>query len=436
MYNINIRELYIMNKIYQFFIFSIYMIGLISCSDESSDNNNNSNNNDEIGCTLSERKCSKDKKSFMMCIKYNNITSWSEDIPCEDDTVCNDGVCIPKEKLCTATSPECTSNNKGYHICVNGVWSEDIPCEGTETCKAGKCTGEDITSHLPCENVGEQRCLSNTRVQVCDKDNYWKFTNCPEDIPYCDSEKNECTVAECHEGDVECDDTKTLATCVNYKWQYDTCPADKPLCKDKKCQAAPKECTHNDFKCDSNTSAALCDENGYWSYSTCTGDEFCHKGKCVLCKDGETKCSNNYRTLLTCVGGTWESSECSSGLYCPINSKTCEYLTIQEGVNAGKTELCKDGFSKCASNKDMYFCQTNGNIARTTCWDGCDYALDGIGASCRDNDLLPCTIENAISTTVDFYNSWVFYIPCSVCKKTTNGDLRWIPVDNSYCQGI
>lgn len=384
-------------------------------------------------CTNESSECVGDI-SYRVC----GYGFWSDIIPCSGDKVCQAGKCVakpngPQKESCTATQPECSPDNKGYRVCVSGVWSDVIECTGTTVCKNGQCVGEDVTSKLPCATVGEQRCVSKSRVQICDTNNYWLFTDCPKDVPICDESINECVPSQCTDGDVKCDDNSTLATCVDFRWTKIECPEDKPLCKDKKCQPAPKECTPGHTKCLSERQAYKCDSNGYWKSSLCTGDDFCHNGECVECIDGNSKCANDHHNLMTCKDGKYVKEDCPLYHYCPINENKCVEFTYSDS--------CSGSFSFCrfkSFDDRVILCTTNGKIGYLRCSsDGCEYALDGIGSTCAgdtDNSVSPCTAEGASSTSIVFKGDRNHKADCAVCKYSTSGKLRWMPVDKSYCE--
>ena len=440
----------------------------VSCGDDEAQ---------QESCSTTQSECSPDGTGYRICVSGY----WSVAIPCLENQTCKNGQCydVPQRESCTATQPVCLPDGTGYRVCVSGYWSDAIPCLGTQTCQNGQCSGEDITSKLPCKAGDKSRCVSESRIQICGADNFWRFMDCPPDIPVC--RYNECNPPECTTGDMECIGEDTLAICIDSVWQRETCPSNKPLCQNKTCVELPKECTPGNKRCVSDKQGQTCDENGFWANTMfcastghfcfngdcvekcspgekkcvtdsmayicdvngnwksieCTGDKVCNNGECKDCQNGEKRCVDQ-QTLGTCKNGNWQTSSCA---YCSPNNKC---LAI--GYS------CDSVFSFC-SGIDLIWC--DGSRLRTSQQDnnscGCTQAKDNVGATCITNKQSPeriyqdswdyyslCSSVNAVMIDDDF--GWAYYdsdisykAKCLQCKKMTDGSQRWVPVDESNC---
>ncbi|GEM_PF-5078184 len=422
-------------------------------------------------CTSEPPQCL-GTQSYRIC----NGSFWSNLIPCNGDTVCQDGKCVAKEEPktdgCTATQPECSSDGKGYRVCVSGNWSDVIPCAGATTCKNGQCSGEDVTSNLPCSTVGDQKCVSDSRIQICGEDKLWRFMDCPADIPVCYDD--ECNPPECTNGEIQCLGDSTLATCVNSTWKSEKCPTDKPLCQNSTCVERPKECTPGQKKCISEKQSQKCNTNGiweddnfcsgtstcfegecmekcspgekkcvtdslayvcsvsgYWESKECTGDTVCSDGECKACKNGDSKCQND-TTAMVCENGAWKTAPCKY-LYCSDQMHQCiEPEGPCSGVESycmGNTLVWCDGTTlnaiecyECASSKDKEGATcTYNNLAHT-----------GKGFTC---DTLNATKSGAFAEDSSYNNRSA---NCIQCKKMDDKDqyysYLWVPVPESNCK--
>ena len=416
-------------------------------------------------CQESVKICSDDLKGYKVCASGN----WSQVFPCSDGTVCSDGECVVGGEKCTATQPECTADNKGYRVCVSGIWSNPILCTGTATCKNGQCSGEDITSKLPCKEVGEQKCVSKSRIQICGQDNFWQFMDCPADVPVC--EDDECVPANCTNGEVKCSGDNELATCTGNSWEYMTCPADKPVCRDNQCVVRPKECnpgvdkkcvsgnqvqicnqygswengnfcsgsttclngeclekcSPGDKKCVTDTLAYFCNVSGFWEEKTCTGTDICSDGECRACKEGQTRCKDS-QTVETCTDGTWKSSTCDY-----------YYCSQQEGKCLNPDDKCSGVSSYCLDNTLAWCSGTQ--FHTMTCLE-CLIAKDKSGANCSYNNLAStaagkrCSSEGLTSQGAFAENSHYNnqQADCIQCKRMSDGYLLWVPVAESNCK--
>ncbi|MBO4350939.1 MAG: hypothetical protein J6A01_08350 [Proteobacteria bacterium] len=426
-------------------------------------------------CTATQPECTSDNKGYRVCVLGN----WSDVFLCGDGTVCANGACVSKSDKCTATEPECTSDNKGYRVCVQGVWSDIIACTGTATCQHGQCVGEDVTSKLPCSEVGQTECVSNTRVKVCGKDEYWSYMDCPKDEPICNFDTNKCGPAQCNESESMCRDEETLGTCVDHVWKYDSCPDDKPLCKNNKCQEIPTECKAGvDKLCLDDTHYKVCNAAGNWEEKTCDKDKICNNGECGECKNGNKECSDDQHHLRTCKNGAWTDSTCPiSKPYCKLNTDSCEAVGIGDRVSGS--------FSFCLDSKTLAFSSNtiiDGKSCRVAyfehkCSTSCITAKDGNGATCAlgnkdytensqwdacksytvgkkqwNNSCNSFGYSSTFFLLYKFDSSWygdfdTYYIDgekyksylaasCAVCKEMngSEGDrYRYVPVNQKYC---
>ncbi|MBQ9816882.1 MAG: hypothetical protein IJM59_05375 [Proteobacteria bacterium] len=441
-------------------------------------------------CQEGLKICSDDLKGYKVCAGG----AWSQVFPCSDGTVCNNGECAAATEKCTATQPECTADNKGYRVCVSGVWSNPIQCTGTATCKNGQCAGEDITSKLPCKEVGEQKCVSKSRIQICGQDNYWQFMDCPADVPVCD--EDECVPAECTAGEIKCIGEKRLGTCVGNSWEYTDCPYDKPVCINNACQAAPMECTPGDKKCASEKSIQFCNNAGHWETDYCSGDMVCQGGACMgectpgekkcsdtktlnvcsntghwetqacpeeftcqnseckgECTEGETKCGKDYHSVMTCSGGKWQSTLCPNATpYCPVGGTKCQ--TITEGM------ACSNGFSLC-QNSSLFFCSySTGTVIKTDCRLYKECTTGDINCTCEFSQEIGATCHFSSANLYISYDDVPYWkdticdsyskghtvkmisypttgststkVSCGMCQYVMG--YRWVPVDESYCK--
>ncbi|MBO4349336.1 MAG: hypothetical protein J6A01_00115 [Proteobacteria bacterium] len=439
----------------------------IPCEDDQACLNGKCVSEDDV-CETGDKKCTEDHKGYVVCAGNGANGQWSSDVfNCAEGTICSDeedSECVTPKETCTATQPECTPDNKGYRVCVSGTWSDTIPCTGNTSCKNGQCAGEDITSKLPCNDIGQQKCVSSTRVQVCGQDKYWQFTDCPKDIPVCDMEKNECGPAQCTEAQIKCADDETLATCVDNAWDYKKCPDDKPVCKNNACEEAPKECSPGEKKCLSDKQVYKCNDEGHWESENCSGGKVCKDGVCSECENGKTMCADDYHSLKTCKNGQWTTASCPNQTpYCPLNTDSC--------ISVKKWQDCSNTFSFCY-NTSLNYCGYmddtlhgggegegwQGGVIFLSCKSGCIYAKDGIGATCKEFDEYSSCTEigktqvaqyhsDDPTFTVTFgegdkYNltgmkypdsTYRFKAFCVMCKVMTDGTARWVPVDKSYC---
>ncbi len=367
-------------------------------------------------CLVEQRACSSDNKGYMMCSVTGNATigTWSDVMSCGAVMTCQNGECVVPSEKCTSTVPECTADNKGYRVCVSGAWSEPIMCTGATTCKAGQCTGENVTSTLPCKTVGEQRCVSSARIQICGADLFWQFMDCPPDVPVCDSDTNECAPASCTNNEVECVDDDTLATCVGNDWSYSKCPVDRPRCSVNQCVELTKECVPGNKKCVSEKQVSICNQSGFWEIGNfCTGTSTCYNGECAeKCSPGEKKCVTDAMAFVCGVGGVWESVTCSDGKVC----------------SDGECRACKDGETRCHDAKSVETC-VNGTWKKTTCeYEVCSSETGAclkpgdrcseVYSYCNDNTLVWCS------------GSKLHTMKCRVCLMSRDGDGATCDVNN------
>ena len=384
-------------------------------------------------CLSGARKCTDDKTGYQLCAGTDVMGTWSQIFDCPKETICNEsnGQCESVSDNCSATKPECTSDNRGYRVCVSGKWSEIIACTGTATCKDGQCSADDATSRLPCANVGEQKCISNKRVQICNKDNFWEFMDCPPDVPVCDRDRNECTPAQCSAGQTKCLDDNTIGTCVDNAWDYNDCPDETPLCKNNICQEAPKECTPGERQCVADDQARICNKKGQWETENCFGGFKCDQGYCSECETGKTMCGDDYHSIKTCKEGKWSTAaSCpQSTPYCPLNTTDC--IKISEGTS------CSASFSFCY-NSNLNYCESySSKVLFHKCTNGCIQSKDGIGATCKEFEY-ECTSLGKTSYG-DFGNysengsNYINKASCIQCKAMSDGSARWVPVDKSFC---
>lgn len=335
-------------------------------------------------CSTASRECV-GTISYRVC----DYGFWSEPISCGENKVCENGLCTEEIKnnnteACTSNQVECSSDENGYRICVSGNWSNVISCPVSTTCKNGQCVGDDIKSTLPCEKVNESKCVSSTRIQICDVDNFWRFMDCPSDVPVCDDDV--CNPPECNNGESRCISDKIISTCINSQWNSSECPSDKPLCKNNTCVVRSIECTPGETKCLSDKEPQKCNGDGYWeTQGTCTGTSTCYEGKCMeKCTPGEKMCATDSLAYLCNVSGFWEEKACTGNSVC----------------NNGECKDCKDGESKCLDSESAQICK-NGTWKTSKCdyyycsdlSDGCAEPGDkcsGVESFCIGNQLVWC----------------------------------------------
>ena len=414
-----------------------------------------------------DARCS-DANHYDICTNHEWVTA---SCPQNKPVCTGDGTCERKTE-CVDKAKQCSSDGKGFQVCVSGMWSQTIECLGTATCQGGSCQGESQDDKLPCLNKGEKKCISTSRIEYCDDDGYWKFMNCPAEVPACVAD--ECVYPQCEEGTAaQCGDDTTRATCKNSQWHYEVCPKDKPVCEGGECKAAPAECTAPAQECVTSNTIKTCTDTGRWKTDSCGNGMLCKNNKCAECIDGEAECRDDYHTLRKCVDGRWTEVDCATteNYYCPWWGDKCVH--IESGTD------CSAPFSLCHGD-DLYFC-AYGNVSvegtmnvvlnpeydkvvKVSCSEECVQTRDGIGANCKQNndcsgfegsyiksnhDLFALSIYDYLSIIrnegltglMNRYKTLIYQIgtsyygvDCSVCKKMTDDSSMLVPVDSEYCE--
>ena len=266
-------------------------------------------------CTNEPSECVGDI-SYRVC----GYGFWSDIIPCSGDKVCQAGKCVakpngPQKESCTATQPECSPDNKGYRVCVQGNWSDVIPCSVATTCKSGRCSGEDVTSKLPCKEGDESRCVSESRIQICGDDKFWRFMDCPAEIPVCHD--GECGKPNCTPGDKRCISDKQTQKCnENGFWETNSF-CGTGTCLNGDCM---EKCSPGENYCVTESMAYVCGKSGYWESVECGDDKVCFEGECRTCKDGQKRCEG-LMAVATCENGNWRTTSCDR--YCSPDAMDC-----------------------------------------------------------------------------------------------------------------
>ena len=372
-------------------------------------------------CTATEPECTPDAKGYRVCVQGN----WSDVIPCSETTTCKLGRCSGTDK-CTATEPECTSDNKGYRVCVQGNWSDVIPCSVATTCKSGRCSGEDATSNLPCKEGDESRCVSESRVQICGDDKFWRFMDCPAEIPVCHD--GECGKPNCTPGDKRCISDKQTQKCnENGFWETNSF-CGTGTCLNGDCM---EKCSPGENYCVTESMAYVCGKSGYWESVECGDDKVCFEGECRTCKDGQKRCEG-LMAVATCENGNWRTTT-SCYRYCSPDAMDC--------IKLG--DSCIGVVSFCDGSQLIWCSGDKLRISYSLddpC--GCVRATDGVGATCTfrnwggeeawNQDSL-CNALHATKTG-KFGNASHFTANCLQCKKMEDGSKRWVPVDESNCK--
>ena len=374
-----------------------------------------------VSCTDAPRECV-GKYGYRICA--NGF--WSTEIECTAGQACVNGKCIPETDVCEPNDKQCSSDNKGYRVCESGSWSEVIECKGTTVCKDGACSGEEVVSKLPCGTVGEQICVSSTRVQVCGHDKYWEFMDCPEEIPVCDFHNNVCSTStsDCTNGEVKCLNDNTLATCMRGTWDYSKCPDAKPVCSDKQCVERPKECEPGEKKCDSLRQSKICSKDGLWiDGDYCSGSTSCLDGECTY------KCAPD---TMRCVSSSSREICSNSGKWVYM---VCNYVCSSDKC-AKKGEDCDEVASTCQGD-NLYYC--DGKTVDLVYCRSCKATDDNTGATCVDtydsgwDDASICTSLGATKSGV-FGNLDRATAECLKCMRMKDGSTRWVPVNQSNCK--
>ena len=350
-----------------------------------------------------------------------------------------------KKDPCTASRPECTDGNAGYRVCISGSWSDVISCNGA-VCEDGACVSGEVTSKLPCDTVREKACVSVSRIMVCDENNYWSFMNCPVDVPVCDFDKNDCTVAQCHDSDPDyCFDDHTITTCTNHVWTPSQCPDDKPVCIKGKCQEPPKECEPNAKECLSDSVSRVCNAEGFWENIECTDGTACLDVSCKACQDEEYRCDEDNRTFKSCRNGKWKAEICPVDYpICREDIDQCSPIEDQMQCSSGAFTFCDEKNSKIA------YCNRSSKLQIIDC-DKCLYSADEKSVVCdswnyKQNSLSKDYSEcqkvgeirgglfNEIGIVYkDALHFDLINVTCAECKYMQDRSLRWVPVDESYC---
>ena len=379
-------------------------------------------------CSTTQDECSPDGTGYRICVSGY----WSVAIPCLENQTCKNGQCydVPQKESCTATQPECLPDGTGYRVCVQGNWSDVIPCSVATTCKSGRCSGEDATSNLPCKEGDESRCVSESRIQICGDDKFWRFMDCPAEIPVCHD--GECSKPNCTPGDKRCISDKQTQKCnENGFWETNSF-CGTGTCLNGDCM---EKCSPGENYCVTESMAYVCGKSGYWESVECGDDKVCFEGECRTCKDGQKRCEG-LMAVATCENGNWRTTSCDR--YCSPDAMDC--------IDLG--DSCIGVVSFCDGSQ-LIWCPGYNRLKKSPMniylRDECECvsATDGVGATCTylyaeikeawDQDSL-CNALHATKTGMFGNYSSIFTANCLQCKKMEDGSKRWVPVDESNCQ--
>ncbi len=231
-----------------------------------------------------------------------------------------------------------------------------------------------------CSEEGKYTCANNKRMQ-CVSGNWVEDKVCSGSTPRCDHATNDC-VPECSEGDRYCGSGNTATQCRNGVFTETKCDN---YCYKGECV----DCVNGDKKCNGNVPQECI--NGHWESQTAcaapkgicitTGDERCISE----CNEGEAVCDPGTNTLKYCNNGRWEYQSCAGNKpFCQAGDNKCSGQCTEDDAICSETDfslkVCKDGvwqLEKCPDEKP--YCKTGA--------EGCIELKDG--DSCNPETFVP-----------------------------------------------
>ncbi len=202
---------------------------------------------------------------------------------------------------------------------------------------------------------GQHQCMDASTSATCVDGGIWKTENCEDG---CDSASGTCLVREkpCQDGDTRCVDN-VYSVCRNHSWQVDeTCTTgcDQSGCMDD------QKCKDGALKCGEDGYALMICNDGDWSeHDRCRSGCDAEKNACnPLCKEGDLRCDGEDgklgRNVVICHDEHWEEYE------------TCDYKCVG-GACSNACDL--DGDHLCKGD-DLMVCHENWEFEQT-CVLGC-----------------------------------------------------------------
>lgn len=359
-----------------------------------------------------------------------------------------------------------TGDVKGIEKCsTGGTWLLQEQCAGeTPYCLRGSC--------VSCEPQAS-RC-DGAALQACSTDGIWKTSAVCAEGTTCLERTQAC--GSCTEGETQCSDGGTLATCSHGEFVVQPCAAEAPFCVQGVCRS-----------CDPGSSQPHCEAltpvvcvAGEWeAQSACVGEKpVCNDalGACVACETGKRKCSADGQ-LETCDEfGQWTATACPStspaclGGACVacdprLDKPRCRNDAVETCSAAGAWELaqscagdtpvciessgtcgsCKEGEVQCSDNGTASAkCNAAGKFVDQACPASTPICSAGACQECSAQ-LGPKYKCAGNTPQVCSGNRWVSQAPCSgqtpkcdpqtgecVCK---DGEVRCQGSALQRCQG-
>ena len=331
-----------------------------------------------IVCQRGEFRCNPENLNQIE-ICNETQTGWTLSVECPQDTVCEDGVCVPMTcepgtTICTAAGKirTCTESGSGY--------GAPQDCDEGFVCDP---SGSQCVS-IVC-NPGSSSCLDMTRRKIC---NFFGSGYDTEDCPEGTScSEGSCLERICEPLSRECDPANPLAwrqcNATGTGWgPSNVCP-DGQGCSDGYC--VRQICTPGTTICAPGGLIRTCNDSGTsWNDPIpCPSGQICDEGRCtdIICTPGTSTCIDQLTESVCNDTGTGYIEEtCPSGYIC--DSTYC------------RLQICIPGMTQCTGTMTREMCNSTGTdwIPATSCTGR---------ETCRNGDCLtPCQVADLTPSSI------------------------------------
>lgn len=246
---------------------------------------------------------------------------------------CGAKTCDADKQTCTARQCEtegetkCSKSKKSVMVCEKGVWKTQTQCSTmtpARTCDAKDGKAQCIANETKVCDDGTS-CVGNV-LKVCDNNAYISSKNCGDDAKCTASGTSaSCVAYECTGSGYICDGN-LLKQCNSHKYTVrKTCNETTQQCDASLKKCADYECTGDAYRCNGNT-LEQCSDHQYVEIDACDSGKTCDASlrQCVAkdCKAGEYSCDG--KILRSCSRNTWKTDKtCKDSEECDAASKSC-----------------------------------------------------------------------------------------------------------------